>query len=54
MLNQPVDKFLLNEDRSQSSGIVTRDGQQFTSKWIIGSMEYMNEEWFSKQAEEER
>ncbi|KAI8578911.1 hypothetical protein K450DRAFT_245097 [Umbelopsis ramanniana AG] len=53
MLNQPVDKFLLNEDRSQASGIVTRDGQQFTSKWIIGSMEYMNEEWISKQAEEE-
>jgi hypothetical protein len=53
MLNQPVEKFLLNEDRSQALGVITRDGQQFTSKWIIGSMEYMNEEWISKQDEEE-
>lgn len=53
MLNQPVEKVLLNEDRTQALGITTHDGQQFTSKWIIGSMEYMNEEWISQQDEEE-
>ncbi|KAG2179962.1 hypothetical protein INT43_003749 [Umbelopsis isabellina] len=45
MLNQPIKKYLLNEDKSQCLGIVTGEGQQIKSKWIIGSMEYMNEDW---------
>jgi RAB protein geranylgeranyltransferase component A len=53
MLNQPVKKYLLNEDKSQCVGIVTGEGQQIKSKWIIGSMEYMNKEWLDVESTEQ-
>lgn len=54
MLNQPIKKYLLSEDKTQCLGVVTGDGQQLTSKWIIGGMEYMNPEWIDKEAEVNR
>lgn len=54
MLNQPIKKFLLSEDSTQCLGVITADGQQLTSKWVIGSMEYMSDEWIDKDAEAQR
>jgi hypothetical protein len=54
MLNQPIKKYLLSEDKTQCLGVVTGDGQQLTSKWIIGGMEYMSPEWVDKEAEVNR
>ncbi|KAI8337148.1 GDP dissociation inhibitor [Chlamydoabsidia padenii] len=45
ILGQSLDKYTLNEETGQCTGVVTKDGQVFTASHIITGLDYLSPQW---------
>jgi len=42
ILNQPLDRFVVDKETEKCTGIVTKEGQEYKCKKLVTGMDYLN------------
>lgn len=45
ILNQPLDKFVMDDTNNQVTGVITKDGQEYKCDKLITGIDYLNQSW---------
>lgn len=53
ILNQPLDKYVINEETSRVEGIITKEGQEYKCDKLIAGIDYLNQSWLPKEKAKE-
>lgn len=51
ILNQPLDKFIVNNETNECTGIITKEGQEYKCSKLISGIDYLKSSWLSSAAE---
>lgn len=53
ILNQPLDRYVMNKETNQVEGIITKEGQEYKCDTLITGIDYLNQSWLSEKKEKE-
>lgn len=42
ILNQPLDRFVVDKETGECTGVITKEGQEYKCKKLITGMDYLN------------
>ncbi|CAO3648713.1 unnamed protein product [Mucor hiemalis] len=53
ILNQPLDRYVMNKETNQVEGIITKEGQEYKCDTLITGIDYLNQSWLSEKKEKD-
>lgn len=51
ILNQPLDRFVVDQETKECTGIITKEGQEYKCKKLITGIDYLNASSFPSKDE---
>ncbi|KAI8082210.1 GDP dissociation inhibitor [Thamnidium elegans] len=51
ILNQPLEKYMIDSETNEIRGIVTKEGQEYKCQKLITGIDYLNASWLSQEKE---
>lgn len=51
ILNQPLEKYMIDSETNEIHGIVTKEGQEYKCQKLITGIDYLNTSWLSQEKE---